>query len=142
MSDWGATHDSAADNANAGMDTEQPGDYIVIGGGVYSGLKASVNNGSVTVDRLNKMVARILAGFYRLGQDSVSFSRFHPSLLLHRSLYHFYFQGLSPRQLRRTEERWIRPSKSQCQRPKRRTYSPRQGNSCSFFSAAEEQQDH
>ena len=37
MSDWGATHDSAADNANAGLDMEQPGDYIVIGGStVYS----------------------------------------------------------------------------------------------------------
>lgn len=32
MSDWGATHDSAADNANAGLDMEQPGDYIIIGG--------------------------------------------------------------------------------------------------------------
>ena len=31
MSDWGATHDSASDNANAGLDMEQPGDYIVIG---------------------------------------------------------------------------------------------------------------
>lgn len=31
VSDWGATHDSAADNANAGLDMEQPGDYIVIG---------------------------------------------------------------------------------------------------------------
>ena len=31
MSDWGATHDSAADNANAGLDMEQPGDYILIG---------------------------------------------------------------------------------------------------------------
>jgi hypothetical protein len=31
VSDWGATHDSANDNANAGLDMEQPGDYIVIG---------------------------------------------------------------------------------------------------------------
>lgn len=31
VSDWGATHDSAADNANAGLDMEQPGDYILIG---------------------------------------------------------------------------------------------------------------
>jgi len=31
VSDWGATHDSAADNANAGLDMEQPGDFIVIG---------------------------------------------------------------------------------------------------------------
>ncbi|KAF9009499.1 glycoside hydrolase family 3 protein [Cyathus striatus] len=69
MSDWGATHDSASDNANAGLDMEQPGDYILIGGDVYSGLKSAVNNGSVSVDRLNQMVARILAPWYRLGQD-------------------------------------------------------------------------
>ncbi|KAJ7190821.1 glycoside hydrolase, partial [Mycena pura] len=31
ISDWGATHDSAAGNANAGLDMEQPGDYILIG---------------------------------------------------------------------------------------------------------------
>lgn len=31
VSDWGATHDSAADNANAGLDMEQPGDFILIG---------------------------------------------------------------------------------------------------------------
>ena len=31
VSDWGATHDSAAENANAGLDMEQPGDYIFIG---------------------------------------------------------------------------------------------------------------
>lgn len=31
VSDWGGTHDSASDNANAGLDMEQPGDYILIG---------------------------------------------------------------------------------------------------------------
>lgn len=31
VSDWGATHDSAEENANAGLEMEQPGDYIVIG---------------------------------------------------------------------------------------------------------------
>lgn len=31
VSDWGATHDSAAENANAGLDMEQPGDFILIG---------------------------------------------------------------------------------------------------------------
>jgi beta-glucosidase len=31
VSDWGATHDSASGNANAGLDMEQPGDYILIG---------------------------------------------------------------------------------------------------------------
>ncbi|KIM49543.1 glycoside hydrolase family 3 protein [Hebeloma cylindrosporum] len=69
VSDWGATHDSAADNANAGLDMEQPGDYIIIafGGG---NLKNAVNSGKVTVARLNEMVARVLAPWYHLGQDS------------------------------------------------------------------------
>lgn len=35
VSDWGATHDAASDDANAGLDMEQPGDYIVVGGGVF-----------------------------------------------------------------------------------------------------------
>lgn len=92
MSDWGATHDSAADNANAGLDMEQPGDSIFIGelwtwstptcrgltnfagGGVFGdgNLKSAVESGKVTVARLNEMVARVLAPWYRLGQDSVS----------------------------------------------------------------------
>lgn len=72
VSDWGATHDSASDNANAGLDMEQPGDYIVIGGGVYGngGLKSAVNNGDVSVTTLNEMVVRVLASFLHLGQDS------------------------------------------------------------------------
>ncbi|KAF8188327.1 glycoside hydrolase family 3 protein [Pholiota molesta] len=72
VSDWGATHDSAADNANAGLDMEQPGDNIVIGGGVFgnNALKNAVNGGSVSLDRLNQMVSNILASWYRLGQDS------------------------------------------------------------------------
>ncbi|KAF8635161.1 hypothetical protein AX15_000502 [Amanita polypyramis BW_CC] len=71
VSDWGATHDSPKDNADAGLDMEQPGDYIFIGGGVYgSNLKNAVDGGSVSMDRLNQMVTRILAPWYRLGQDS------------------------------------------------------------------------
>ncbi|KAJ7089103.1 glycoside hydrolase family 3 protein [Mycena epipterygia] len=73
VSDWGATHDSVADNANAGLDMEQPGDYIVIGGGVFGSgggnLASAVNSGDVTTARLNQMASRVLAGYYRLGQD-------------------------------------------------------------------------
>ncbi|KAJ7268203.1 glycoside hydrolase superfamily [Mycena haematopus] len=76
VSDWGATHDSASDNANAGLDMEMPGDYIVIGGGVFAGflgigtLEDAVNSGDVPLARLNQMITRILAPWYRLGQDS------------------------------------------------------------------------
>ncbi|KAJ7257802.1 glycoside hydrolase family 3 protein [Mycena rebaudengoi] len=74
VSDWGATHDSAADNANAGLDMEQPGDNIVIGGGAFGtkggNLASAVNDGGVSTTRLNQMVSRVLAAYYRLGQDS------------------------------------------------------------------------
>ncbi|KAJ7114672.1 glycoside hydrolase family 3 protein [Mycena crocata] len=76
VSDWGATHDSAEDNAEAGLDMEQPGDWILIGGGTFNGflgigsLVADVNSGRVSLTRLNEMVTRILAPWYRLGQDS------------------------------------------------------------------------
>ncbi|KAL0068855.1 hypothetical protein AAF712_004186 [Marasmius tenuissimus] len=70
MSDWGATHDNAEVNALGGLDMEQPGDWIVIGGGVYgNGLKNAVNNKKVPESRLNEMVTRILASWFRLGQD-------------------------------------------------------------------------
>ena len=36
-----------------------------------SNLKEAVEAGSVSEDRLNQMIARILAPWYRLGQDSV-----------------------------------------------------------------------
>ncbi|KAK7038385.1 glycoside hydrolase family 3 protein [Favolaschia claudopus] len=76
VSDWGATHDSAADNANAGLDMEMPGDYILIGGGTFNSflglgsLRSDVNSGKVPSSRLDQMVTRVLAPWYRLGQDS------------------------------------------------------------------------
>ncbi|KAK2460318.1 hypothetical protein APHAL10511_007707 [Amanita phalloides] len=70
VSDWGATHDSTSDNANAGLDMEQPGDYILIGGGVYGlNLRIAIDEGAVSLTRLDQMVARILAPWYRLSQD-------------------------------------------------------------------------
>ncbi|ESK91328.1 glycoside hydrolase family 3 protein [Moniliophthora roreri MCA 2997] len=70
VSDWGATHDDAAVNANHGLDMEQPGDWIVIGGGVFgNNLKSAVNKGDVPLSRLNGMVTRILVPWFRLGQD-------------------------------------------------------------------------
>ncbi|KAJ2914198.1 hypothetical protein MD484_g6200, partial [Candolleomyces efflorescens] len=71
VSDWGATHDSAAENANNGLEMEQPGDYIVVGGGVFggNGLRRAVNNGEVSQARLNEMITRIIAPFYRFDQD-------------------------------------------------------------------------
>ncbi|KAJ6599424.1 glycoside hydrolase superfamily [Mycena sp. CBHHK59/15] len=86
VSDWGATHDSVADNANAGLDMEQPGDWILIGGGVFGtgrgNLASAVNSGDVSTACINRMLARVLAPYYRLGQDSsypaVNFDAQHP----------------------------------------------------------------
>ncbi|KAF9653741.1 glycoside hydrolase family 3 protein [Thelephora ganbajun] len=71
VSDWGATHDSVEENVDAGLDMEQPGDWIVIGGAVYggSGLKDAVNEGRVDQSKLNRMVTNVLTPYYKLGQD-------------------------------------------------------------------------
>jgi hypothetical protein len=44
-----------------------------LGGGVFhkGRLESAVESGHVSLNRLNEMVARILAPFYRLGQDTV-----------------------------------------------------------------------
>ncbi|KAL8276341.1 hypothetical protein RQP46_011266 [Phenoliferia psychrophenolica] len=74
VSDWGATHGSARDAVKAGLDMEQPGDSIVIGGGIFGGpnggqLLAAVQDGNVSLAELDAMVARILTPFYMLGQE-------------------------------------------------------------------------
>ncbi|KAF8290885.1 glycoside hydrolase [Clavulina sp. PMI_390] len=71
LSDWGATHSDATTLANAGLDIEMPGDWIVIGGGVYSGgLASAVSSGAVSAARLNDMLIRAYTPYYMLGQDS------------------------------------------------------------------------
>ncbi|KAI9272630.1 glycoside hydrolase superfamily [Phascolomyces articulosus] len=65
MSDWGATH-STAKAANAGLDME-----MNLGRGNYYGdkLKTAVERGQVSLQTLNNMVERIVATFYKVGQD-------------------------------------------------------------------------
>ena len=43
-------------------------------------MKTAVNDGQVSVDRLNQMVERILASWYRLGQDTVRLLTLAPYL--------------------------------------------------------------
>ncbi|KAF9262826.1 glycoside hydrolase family 3 protein [Marasmius fiardii PR-910] len=73
VSDWGATHNTAAENAFGGLQMEQPGDLIGadFGGGIWFGgnLKNAINNGSVPVSLLDDMVTHILSPWFRLGQD-------------------------------------------------------------------------
>ncbi|TKA58974.1 hypothetical protein B0A49_12463 [Cryomyces minteri] len=63
VSDWEAQHSGVA-SANAGLDLIMPD------AGFWGGnLTNAVNNGSVSIGRLNDMVARQLASFYVVGQD-------------------------------------------------------------------------
>lgn len=65
MSDWGATQ-SGAPSSIAGLDMDQPG-----GDGNWgSNLVSAVNSGAVPLSRVTDAATRILAAFYKMGQDS------------------------------------------------------------------------
>lgn len=68
-SDWSAMHAGVA-SANAGMDMVMPNSDLW-----GANLTAAVNNGSVTEDRISDMATRIMAGYYKLGQDSDDFPK-------------------------------------------------------------------
>jgi beta-glucosidase len=63
VSDWEAQHAGVA-SANAGLDIVMPD-----GGFWGNNLTRAINNGSVSSDRLDDMVTRILAAWYLTGQD-------------------------------------------------------------------------
>lgn len=73
MSDWTATHSTMS--ATAGLDMTQPGDIGFGTNSSYFGgnLTAFVENGTISLDRLNDMATRIIAGWYLLEQDSPSY---------------------------------------------------------------------
>ena len=66
LSDAYATQSSVA-SAMAGLDQEQPGDYLF--GGIWApeSLQAAVQNGDMPLSRLNDMVHRILRAMYAAG---------------------------------------------------------------------------
>lgn len=74
MSDWGATHGGVA-SVESGMDMTMPGGFTLYGElwteGSYYGknLTEAVNNGTVSVDRLDDMIVRIMTPYYWLNQD-------------------------------------------------------------------------
>lgn len=71
MSDW-LSHMSGVGSALAGLDMNMPGDtQVPLFGYSYwmYDLTRSVLNGSVPIDRLNDMATRIVATWYRFGQD-------------------------------------------------------------------------
>ena len=71
MSDWLAQRSGVA-SALAGLDMTMPGDglFWLDGKSLWGPeLTTAVLNGSVPLDRLNDMVTRIVAAWYKLGQD-------------------------------------------------------------------------
>ncbi|KAL5334479.1 putative beta-glucosidase F [Aspergillus crustosus] len=72
MTDWLA-HLGGVSSALAGLDMSMPGDgAIPLFGDSYWGpeLSRSVLNGTVPLERLNDMVTRILATWFKMGQDN------------------------------------------------------------------------
>ncbi|KAI7881482.1 hypothetical protein K492DRAFT_128866 [Lichtheimia hyalospora FSU 10163] len=73
VSDWWATH-STAFAVNNGLDMTMPGDansQSITGGGLWFGknLTEAVKNGDVDQDRVTDMAERIVAAWYKVGQD-------------------------------------------------------------------------
>ncbi|KAI9640088.1 hypothetical protein NHQ30_011490 [Ciborinia camelliae] len=74
VSDWMGTHAGVA-SVNAGLDMTMPGAewWDPMGPGVPSyfgaNLTAAVNNGSVSLDRVNDMALRVMTPYFFLGQD-------------------------------------------------------------------------
>ncbi|KAK4109491.1 glycoside hydrolase family 3 protein [Canariomyces notabilis] len=71
MSDW-LSHISGVDSALAGLDMNMPGDTNIplFGFSLWQyELTRSVLNGSVPLDRLNDMATRVVATWYKMGQD-------------------------------------------------------------------------
>ncbi|KAI1344203.1 glycoside hydrolase family 3 protein [Xylariaceae sp. FL0016] len=64
--DWNAQHNLYS--VNAGLDMVMPS-----GGSLGANLTAAVHNGTVTEDRVNDMVTRILAAWYLVGQNGTGF---------------------------------------------------------------------
>jgi beta-glucosidase len=78
MSDWLAQI-SGVGSALAGLDMAMPGDInqVPLFGNSYwmYDFSRSVLNGSIPVDRMNDAVTRILATYFKMGQDSPSYPR-------------------------------------------------------------------
>lgn len=70
MSDWMAQH-SGVSSALAGLDQSMPGDTVFNTGRSYFGanLTLAVLNGTVPEWRLDDMVTRIMAAYYKVGSD-------------------------------------------------------------------------
>lgn len=82
VSDWYATHSTVA-SINAGLDLEMPGMTVPGQGVSWFGerVKTAVEDGDVSMERLDEMIRRIMTQYYLLGQDDSSFPSLDPSSL-------------------------------------------------------------
>ncbi|EPB90789.1 hypothetical protein HMPREF1544_02367 [Mucor circinelloides 1006PhL] len=100
QSDWSATH-STVDSANNGLDMTMPGDITFNSGDSYFGknLTKAVKMGSVREERVTDMAMRIVAAWYKLGQDQgfpqPNFDSFRPERGMHLDV-----QGNHKREIR------------------------------------------
>lgn len=80
VSDWFATH-SGVESANAGLDMEMPGLISTGAGPSYFGpkLTEAVNNGSVSIERIDDMARRVMTPYFLLGQDNSNYPTVDPS---------------------------------------------------------------
>ncbi|KAL7271296.1 hypothetical protein RUND412_005956 [Rhizina undulata] len=74
MSDWGAHHSGVASTL-AGLDMTMPGDSILGNGESFWGanLTLAVLNGSVPEWRIDDMATRVMAAYFKVGQDPETF---------------------------------------------------------------------
>ncbi|KAI0476191.1 beta-glucosidase-related glycosidase [Xylariaceae sp. FL0804] len=83
MSDWGGTHAGVA-SIESGLDMTMPGGISEYGisfdGSFFGGnITKAVNNGTLSVSRLDDMIMRIMTPYYYLGQDTADFPLIDPS---------------------------------------------------------------
>lgn len=70
MSDWGATR-SGVPAIEAGLDMDMPGSLSGPDSSYFGGnITIAVNNGSLSIDRVNDMVLRVMTPYYFLKQDA------------------------------------------------------------------------
>jgi beta-glucosidase len=70
QSDWQATH-STAKSVNAGLDMTMPGDIVFFSNDSYFGknLTDAIDRKEVSEERATDMATRIVAAWYKVGQD-------------------------------------------------------------------------
>ncbi|KAF2220112.1 glycosyl hydrolase family 3 N terminal domain-containing protein [Elsinoe ampelina] len=84
VSDWGGTR-SGVPAIQAGLDMDMPGalSFTDLSGASYFGgnISAAVNNGSLSIERVDDMVRRVMTPYFRLKQNDASFPLVDPAVI-------------------------------------------------------------